>query len=145
MFYSNELNGDNDLNNTFNNTYIGEDLSKSSSYVAQGIDEILKNYDNHEVRVKELVNDFREDSTFGLENQILDLFNNVKNLLVNGDRSLIKISIESISQGKENALRFIEEQGEFMDSKTLNIMHSIVNEYSYHINYLNQAMNILGN
>lgn len=145
MFYSNEWNDENDFNNIFNSTYVGEDLSKLNSYGTQGIDEILKNYDNHEIRVRELVNDFKEDSTFGLENQILDLFNNVKNLLINGDKTLIKNSIESISQGKENALRFIEEQGEFMDSKTLNIMYSIVNEYSYHINYLNEAINILGN
>ncbi len=143
MFYNNDGKYENDFENIFNTTYVGDGLSVNYSEQSGGINYILENYNNHEIRVRELVDDFRDSSTYGLENQILDLFNNVKNLLISKDTNLIKNSIESITQGKENALRFIEEQGNLMDSRTIDIMNSIVNEYSYHINYLNEAINIL--
>lgn len=143
MFYNNESKYENDFDNIFNTTYVGDNLSKDYVEQSNDINYILENYNNHEVRVRELVDDFRSSSTFGLENQILDLFYNVKNLLMSRNKTLIKNSIESISRGKENALRFIEEQGNLMDSRTIDIMNSIINEYSYHINYLNEAIDVL--
>ena len=89
-----------------------------------------------------MVSNFSSNN-LNIENQIIELFNNVRNILENRDLNLIKNSINSISQGRENALRFINDQNNYLDENTKQIMNVIIDEYSNHLNYLNKAVNIL--
>lgn len=145
MFFDNDgyFNG---LNNfTDNLEYANEDLVNFDGIEDNKLNDILRFYDVHEEYVENLVRDFKNIGmdSIGLEDQILELFNNVKAVLVKRDKNLIKNCIESIFIGRENVLKFMEDQKEYIDSNTLKIMNAIVSEYSHHINYLNEAMNIL--
>lgn len=128
-------------NEDLNPNLIGEVIS--SNYVEEeSMDRILNTYNEREFHIKTMLESFENKDT-GIKGQILDLFNNVKNLLINKDTSLIKNSIYSISSGRENALRFLNDQKDNLDESTLKIMNVIINEYSSHLNYLNKALNIL--
>lgn len=151
MHNSNENGIVNELNNFLEGIYMGEDIVNSyrekvkDTFAKGKLDHILKSYERHEIYVKNLIKDFGSFPTHsvGIEGQILELFNNVKNLLIKGDKDLIKHCIKSISIGKENALGFIEEQKDYIDNRTLDIMNAIVSEYSHHISHLKEAVNIL--
>ncbi len=106
------------------------------------IDSILDTYSKRESYIRDLLSGFTRKDT-GIENGILDLFNNVRALILNKDVSLIRNSIYSISTGRENALRFLNEEKENLDDETIRIMNVIVNEYSTYLNYLNKALNVL--
>lgn len=152
MFYNGENDGYfNGVNNFIDNleyiegnTYRFNDINDNGG-LENKLDNILKFYEVHEEYVKKLVDDFKNTGieSIGLEDQILELFNNVKAILIKGDKDLIKNCIESIFIGRKNVLKFIEDQKECIDSNTLKIMNAIVSEYSHHINYLNEAMGIL--
>lgn len=151
MHNSNENGIVNELNNFLEGIYMGEDIVNSyrekvkDKFSKGKLDHILKSYERHEIYIKNLIKDFGSFPTHsvGIEGQILELFNNVRNLLIKEDKDLIKHCIKSISIGKKNALRFIEEQREYIDDRTLDIMNAIVSEYSHHISHLNEAISIL--
>lgn len=150
MFYNDENDGYfNGLNNFIDNLeYIEGNTDRfndSDNDLGNKLDNILKFYEIHEEYVENLVKDFKNTGieSIGIEDQILELFNNVRAILIKGDKDLMKNCIESIFVGRENVLKFIEDQKECIDSNTLKIMNAIVSEYSHHINYLNEAMGIL--
>lgn len=153
MFYEDNNGGEyKGLSNFVDNMHYVKDnevdfcsWDKKDMHSSERLNDILKFYEMHEGYVKNLVSEFKTKriSSIGLEDQILELFNNVRSLLIKGDKDLMKNCIESILKGRENALRFIDDQKNYIDSDTLRIMNTIISEYSHHINYLNEAINIL--
>lgn len=141
--FNNDLSGRvNDLNSTY---YVDRDYSRNVTEVNNSYDEIfniLNYYDQRESYIRDLISKFSTNN-LGIENQIMDLFNNVKNLLKNRDVNLMKSCMSSIYQGKENVLRFINDQSQNIDENTREIMNVIIDEYSTHLNYLNRAVNSL--
>lgn len=138
-------------NEDLNSNLIGDIVDNNYEYnedcyfgegVEDSLDDLLSTYNKREFYIKDMLESFDRKDT-GIESQILDLFNNVKNLLLNKDISLIKNSIYSISSGRENALRFLNDQKDNLDESTIKIMNVIINEYSTHLVYLNKALNIL--
>lgn len=151
MFYGSNENY-NELNNFVDNVqYLNDNevdfyrFDKREEMTSGKLDEILKFYEMHEGYVSKIVDEFKVNqlSSIGLENQVVELFNNVKSILVKGDKTLMQSCLKSILEGRENAIKFIDEQKEYMDDNTLRVMNTIISEYSHHVNYLNEAINIL--
>ena len=149
MFYNNQYSNDlvPGLDNFLNNTYTDKNDFNlyREKFLGNRFDHILKMYDEHEEYIKNLINDFKEYgiNSSDIESQILDLFNNVRAVFLKEDREMIENCIKSISIGEENVYRFLEDHKEDIDKGTLHIMTSILNEYRYHMMYLNEAIRIL--
>ncbi len=149
MFYNNQYSNDlvPGLGNFLNNTYTDKNdfgLYREK-FLSDRFGHILKMYDEHEEYIKNLIKDFKKYgiNSSDIESQILDLFNNVRVVFLKEDREMIENCIKSISIGEENVCRFLEDHKENMDKGTLHIMTSILNEYRYHMMYLNEAIRIL--
>ncbi len=143
--FNNHVSGETEnFNNgySFDGEYSGNNLGDFNYDSQDSISNIVQYYNNRESYLKSLVSNFSSNN-LNIENQIIELFNNVRNILENRDLNLIKNSINSISQGRENALRCINDQNNYLDENTKQIMNVIIDEYSNHLNYLNKAVNIL--
>ena len=139
MLYNDEFN--NYISTETGNLGIGNTIGNDNTS-QDSISNIVQYYNNRESYLKNLASNFSGNNS-GIENQIIDLFNNVRNILENRDLNLMKNSINSISQGRENAIRFINDQNNYLDESTKQIMNVIIDEYSNHLNYLNKAIEFL--
>lgn len=139
MLYNDEFN--NYISTETGNLGIGNNIGNDNTS-QDSISNIVQYYNNRESYLKNLASNF-SGNNLGIENQIIDLFNNVRNILENRDLNLMKNSINSISQGRENAIRFINDQNNYLDESTKQIMNVIIDEYSNHLNYLNKAIEFL--
>ena len=104
-------------------------------------------YNSRKEYINELLSsdNFRGVVSQDVENQIIELFENVRNALIEEDEELLNKCIDTICVGKENVIKFIDEQSEYLDDKGMKIMNIILSEYSYHIKHLNKAINIIKN
>lgn len=151
MFYGEDNNGKITIENIIDDLYLNDGESYKKNRLEENynreLSHLVEIYSSREEYINDLLNrdGFREIVNKDVENQIIELFENVKNAIAKGDENLLSKCIETISVGKENVIKFIDEQSEYLDDRSMKIMNVILSEYSYHINHLNKAIDIIKN
>ncbi len=109
------------------------------------LSDLINIYNERRKYITDLLRDlnFRSYIGDGFELQVMELFENVRELLLEGNEELMCKCMESICAGKENVIRFMVDQNYCIDDSVKYVMNILLDEYSYHIKYLNHAINVL--
>lgn len=120
-------------------------LNEEESEENNKLKTIYEDYSRNEINTESLFQNLKETPVYSksVEDEISELFHNVRELLKHGDKGLIKHALEQIEEGKENISKFLENQKQDLDKNTLDIVNLIMNEYIYYMDYLNKALEIL--
>ena len=160
MFYKNKSKNNRNLFDFSNEVHIEEtesntkngintekiNFTKDSENISNSkLRDIYEAYSKSEINTSKFIEGFRKLSIYSesVENQISELFSNVGRLLKQGNKELIEHALEQIVEGKDNISRFIEEQKDYIDENTLELVNLILKEYLNYIDYLNKALEVL--